>query len=299
MNLAAFLWQPSAPASLALIARSAPPHFPPLAASSSSSVPHGSRLNFAVPVLASDHAIPLSLPPDHGRRSLPSPCSSQGAHRPLRPPFTASSGQLSCRLPRPLPSIILPAPSRCSSQISQTGLLPFKPVCLLCAPLCSILRQPLLLQPSAALRHEPYNLPLATVCARIVRAHRPFRAASRIAAHAESPFIRPAQPSAACLHPSIPSPDPAPPQLVKPAVALLLLALVGRTTSLPTLTRLFVLSTTIPLRTQISQTDSPPFKPVRLLRAPLAAHPAIAVSALRFLCSSRQTSAALPSTAFL
>ena len=65
-----------------------------------------------------------SFPPDHGRRNPPSPCSSQGAHRPLRPPFTASSGQLSCYLFRPLPSIILPAQSRCSSQISQTGSLP-------------------------------------------------------------------------------------------------------------------------------------------------------------------------------
>ena len=107
----------------------------PPAASSSSSVPHGSRLNFAVPVLASDHAIPLSLPPGHGRRNPPSPCSSQGAHRPLRPPFTASSGQLSCRLLRSLPSILLPAPSRCGSQISQTGSPPFKPVRLLHTPL--------------------------------------------------------------------------------------------------------------------------------------------------------------------
>ena len=50
---------------------------------------------------------------------------------------------------------------------------------------------------------------------------------------------------------------------------------------------------------QISQTGSLPFKPVRLLHAPLAAHPAIAVSAPCFLCSSRQPSAALPSTTFL
>ena len=38
----------------------------PPAASSSSSVPHGSRLNFAVPALGSGHAITLSLPRVHG-----------------------------------------------------------------------------------------------------------------------------------------------------------------------------------------------------------------------------------------
>ena len=139
----------------------------PPAASSSSSVPHGSRLNFAVPALGSDHAIPLSLSPDHGRRSPPSPCFSQGAHRPLRPPFTASSGQLSRHLLRPLPSIILPAQSRCGSQIGQTGLLPFKPVRLLCAPLAAPpdtcrLRSALPLQfPATVSRSSLYNLPLA------------------------------------------------------------------------------------------------------------------------------------------
>ena len=185
----------------------------PPAASSSSSVPHGSRLNFAVPVLASDHAIPLSLPPGHGRRNPPSPCSSQGAHRPLRPPFTASSGQLSCHLLRPPPSILLPAPSRCGSQISQTGSPPSS------LSACSVL-------PSAA------------------------------------------------------SPD----------LSLLPLAPISTVDFAPR---------PIPLHTQTSQTSLLPFKPVRLLHAPLAAHPAIAASAPRFLCSSRQPPAALPSTAFL
>ena len=76
---------PLACASCSLISR-------PPAASSSSSVPHGYRLIFAVPVLSSDHAIPLSLPPDHGRRKPPSPYSSQGAHRPLRPPLPHPPG---------------------------------------------------------------------------------------------------------------------------------------------------------------------------------------------------------------
>ena len=99
----------------------------PLAASSSSPVPHGYRLNFAVPVLASDHAIPLSFPPDHGQRNPPSPCFSQRIHRPLHPPFTASSGQLSRRLLRSPPSILLPAQSRCTRRPAKRACSPSSP----------------------------------------------------------------------------------------------------------------------------------------------------------------------------
>ena len=197
---------PLASAPCSLISRS-------LAASSSSSVPHGYRLNFAVPVLASDHAIPLSLPPDHGRRNLPLPCFSRGAHRPLRPPFTASSGQLSCRLPRSLPSILLPAQSRCTRRPAKLACSPSSPFACSALPLqhtqrlpsppCASFavpdkRQPLSpLQPSFSLRLSrpspdpwPRQLPSA-----LVHDPRPLiRAAHFPVTHAESPFIRSARP---------------------------------------------------------------------------------------------------------
>ena len=138
----------------------------PPAASSSSSVPHGYRLNFAVPVLASDHAIPLSLPPDHGRRSLPSPCFSQGAHRPLRPPFTASTGQLSCRLLRSPPSILLPAQSRCTRRPAKRACSPSSPFACSTLPCstpsdCRLRPAPPLQFPAAVSRSSLYSLPLA------------------------------------------------------------------------------------------------------------------------------------------
>ena len=125
----------------------------PLAASSSSPVPHGYRLNFAVPVLASDHAIPLSFPPDHGQRSPPSPCFSQRIHRPLHPPFTASSGQLSRRLLRSPPTILLPAQSRCTHEPAKRACSPSSPSA------CSAL--PLQHPPTTVSRSPLYSLPLA------------------------------------------------------------------------------------------------------------------------------------------
>ena len=94
-------------------------------------------------------ALPLPHPPGSCLAACPglyrrfcSPPRPAAAHRSAKPacspsslsarsvlPSAAYSGQLSCRLFRPLPSILLPAPSRCSSQISQIGLLSFKPAC--------------------------------------------------------------------------------------------------------------------------------------------------------------------------
>ena len=133
----------------------------PPAASSSSSVPHGSRLNFSVPALGSDHAIPLSLPPDHGRRNPPSPCFSQGgsstaspslyrilraAVLPLAPVSTVDHS------PRPFPL-------RLTDQSNR--LAPFKPVRLLHAPLAASPDLSLLpLAPVSTVDFAPRPIPL-------------------------------------------------------------------------------------------------------------------------------------------
>ena len=56
-----------------------------------------------------------------------------------------------------------PRPIPLHTQTSQTSLLPFKPVCLLCAPLCSILRAAVLpLAPASTVDFAPRPIPLHT-----------------------------------------------------------------------------------------------------------------------------------------
>ena len=179
----------------------------PPAASSSSSVPHGSRLNFSVPALGSDHAIPLSLPPDHGRRNPPSPCFSQGGSSTASPSLYRILRAAVLPL-APVSTVdFAPRPVPLHTQTSQTSLLPFKPIRLLCAPLAAPpdacrLRSALPLQfPATVSRSSLYSLPL--VCAS--HAHHQTRGHVSFPQHSSATRYL----SSALL--TFPSPTPSPP----------------------------------------------------------------------------------------